>query len=150
MPTLATLNKVEGVGRKYLTRGGIRPAGAEGIKVLKKYRLAAMARSPPRYIEDVSTDLSKQCAGMAFRNWPMVNGGLAVGTRLYTGTAMALANESKSIRQGSVEFEATQSGLQSDDVRLLPSRNGLPMSRATCAVARWQGSRMERHEARMN
>ena len=64
------------------------PAGAEGIKVLKQYRPAAMARSQQRYFDDVKSDRSKQCGGMAFRRLPTVKGGAAVGIRLNSRTAM--------------------------------------------------------------
>ena len=64
------------------------PAGAEGIKVLKQYRPAAMARSQKRYFDDVSSDRSQQCAGIAFRRLPTVNGGEAVGTRLNSCATM--------------------------------------------------------------
>lgn len=50
--------------------------------VLQIYRAATAAKLAVRYADDVTSDLLKQCCGIAFLNVPIVNGGVSVGCLL--------------------------------------------------------------------
>ena len=58
------------------------------MRVLQAYKTATAITSAARYADDLIRERSKQCAGMAFRRVPMLNGGVAVGMRLKSVIAM--------------------------------------------------------------